>query len=660
MHATPLHVRSSRILSGYGVIRPTLVRAGLLCMALWSLTLAGCGDDEEAAQTDAGVVDAGPLDAGVTDSGSADANAADAGTADVGVADVGPSDVGAIDVGKDTFDPAAPACSVNNPKGTAWVATAEGTAPFQVVGDVTLPTTTGDFSLKDSWTGCDSYLFMIGHPDSKYTYAKKLWDTKITDLMKFSPNNVHYVFMSYAQNPADVAKMVEAKEAEFTQALSAQSAEQQAIWKGRFHFVTKNPWQTDGWVASMLKAKAVFVFAIDRLQRRREVGSFQPPGGQPSLMLSKFEATYFNWEWDLHNTLAAEQKEVTEVTIWDGELIGSGWSSTKKRKTVTLPSAKEMEKFDTVELDFAQHCSANDDTSCPDWDRETNIYVCGAPNTDLPGEVTPCTAKKAKQECACTAADGAPAKGQRTCNEAGTGFGACVCPCSALFARHISSYKRQARWVTDLSPLLPMLAKGGKTTFAYHSVDKWKLTGKLRLSNRKKPTKAVKLVRLFTGKQFNEKYNGEQKPVEVEVPKTAKKVRFATILTGHGSGTDKLNCAEFCKHTHHFGVSTGGAKAFTVTKSHANAGTGDGCTKQIVDGMVPNQFGTWPYGRAGWCPGLDVKVWNKDVTNAIKPGEKATFTYQALLGGKVYVPNYTKEGGYKPVIKMMSWAVIEE
>lgn len=31
-------------------------------------------------------------------------------------------------------------------------------------------------------------------------------------------------------------------------------------------------------------------------------------------------------------------------------------------------------------------------------------------------------------------------------------------------------------------------------------------------------------------------------------------------------------------------------------------------------GVVPNQYGTWPYGRAGWCPGQQVEWWEVDVT----------------------------------------------
>lgn len=31
-----------------------------------------------------------------------------------------------------------------------------------------------------------------------------------------------------------------------------------------------------------------------------------------------------------------------------------------------------------------------------------------------------------------------------------------------------------------------------------------------------------------------------------------------------------------------------------------------GCAETVADGTTPNQYGTWIYGRAGWCPGSAV------------------------------------------------------
>lgn len=39
-----------------------------------------------------------------------------------------------------------------------------------------------------------------------------------------------------------------------------------------------------------------------------------------------------------------------------------------------------------------------------------------------------------------------------------------------------------------------------------------------------------------------------------------------------------------------------------------------GAAAQVSFGVVPNQYGTWPFGRAGWCPGQHVDWWEVDVT----------------------------------------------
>jgi hypothetical protein len=54
--------------------------------------------------------------------------------------------------------------------------------------------------------------------------------------------------------------------------------------------------------------------------------------------------------------------------------------------------------------------------------------------------------------------------------------------------------------------------------------------------------------------------------------------------------------------------------------------------------VTPNQYGTWRYGRAGWCPGGAVAPAIFDVTRHVTPGLEAVVTYRALLGGAEYAP----------------------
>lgn len=46
-------------------------------------------------------------------------------------------------------------------------------------------------------------------------------------------------------------------------------------------------------------------------------------------------------------------------------------------------------------------------------------------------------------------------------------------------------------------------------------------------------------------------------------------------------------------------------------------GTALGCAMRVKEGAVPNEHGTWLYGRGGWCDGLQVNPWRVDVTKQV-------------------------------------------
>lgn len=48
-------------------------------------------------------------------------------------------------------------------------------------------------------------------------------------------------------------------------------------------------------------------------------------------------------------------------------------------------------------------------------------------------------------------------------------------------------------------------------------------------------------------------------------------------------------------------------------------GSALGCAMRVKDGAVPNEHGTWLYGRGGWCDGLQVNPWRMDITKQVSP-----------------------------------------
>jgi len=130
-------------------------------------------------------------------------------------------------------------------------------------------------------------------------------------------------------------------------------------------------------------------------------------------------------------------------------------------------------------------------------------------------------------------------------------------------------------------------------------------------------------------------YNPAHGPIHFLKPASAQKVVFSALLTGHGWGVDEANCAEFCNHVHHFSVN--GRESPLLVKDHAVASSAQGCQELVRDGVVPNQFGTWPLGRAGWCPGKDVDWWEVDITPFLVEGENV-IAYHALFNDTDYEP----------------------
>ena len=87
-----------------------------------------------------------------------------------------------------------------------------------------------------------------------------------------------------------------------------------------------------------------------------------------------------------------------------------------------------------------------------------------------------------------------------------------------------------------------------------------------------------------------------------------------------------------------------------VNKKHANvrtfnnAGNQLGCAERVLQGVTPNEHGTWLYGRDGWCDGQEVKPWVVDITNQLSTKSLNTITYHGYYNHSD--PNPTVKPGY--------------
>jgi len=157
---------------------------------------------------------------------------------------------------------------------------------------------------------------------------------------------------------------------------------------------------------------------------------------------------------------------------------------------------------------------------------------------------------------------------------------------------------------------------------------------------------------------WTELWHESKLPITFTPPAGATRVGVTAVISGHGFGNTQEGCAEFCDHQHRFTIND----AASYTKTHGESGSRWGCAEQVGEGVVPNQAGTWIFGRAGWCPGLEVRPWSVDITGDVTPGVENTLGYTGLFEGEVnYVPKYNN--GYSSTdarIDMQSYLVYYE
>ena len=117
------------------------------------------------------------------------------------------------------------------------------------------------------------------------------------------------------------------------------------------------------------------------------------------------------------------------------------------------------------------------------------------------------------------------------------------------------------------------------------------------------------------------------------------------VITGHGS--DNNGCGEFCVTSHHFVVNG----KHQHVKTFSNAATPLGCADRVPQGVVPNEHGTWLYGRDGWCDGQQVEPWVFDITSDLQASNNS-ISYFGWFDGKD--PNPTENPS---VIRLVSYLV---
>ncbi len=471
-----------------------------------------------------------------------------------------------------------------------------GSKRREIADDFTIPTTGGDWTFTEHFSGCENYVFI---PDS--LVVSPLDDTPLLnsrkdlkELVKTGPENTHYFFLS-TQDKKSVSAFASDMDDRVQGALDSYSEENRAWWADRLHVVDTGAPKLKNWVSDAMTSSGQG-FAIDRFQRLRAFGgladvtryngALDSAGYWPwdaNLAYIGHEALYYNYESDRQDMLDAVDWTVRYLFV-DEALAGSS----KTHVDVELPDAATMATFDTLYVDLTHTCDNGEQEfgNCDAWDAVQNLYLCRPDDPDT---------------------------------------------CDMRLARLITTYHREGRWLADASQLLPWLSAGG--TFRMNvSGSRYGHFNTIRLlfGNTEKGSIPFGIEELWHGGSWSETYDEEHAPIVVNVPADATKVYIQVLLSGHGMSADH-NCAEFCDHQHTFSV--GGA---SFTADHPNMGDQQGCLKQIGLGTVPNQNGTWWYERSSWCPGKQVDPWVWEITDHVTPGQEATISYTTNYGDPAF------------------------
>ncbi len=468
------------------------------------------------------------------------------------------------------------------------------------------------WTLSERWSGCESYVFIPSGRVNSGLDATSIWARDLDQLVARSPRNAHYFFVT-TRTPEEAAAERDAMRARIDGVLAALPPEDAAWWRPRLHLLRDHRDLLEGLPGELLRGIGNAGFAVDRLQRVRLLGSFadvtrykpalQSQGHWPweaNMAYATYEVRHYDYEAAREAYLSSH--EVTLVRPWAAQVLAG-----EVQATATFPDAETMAGFDTFEIDLTMDCSdpdAGEFGNCGAWDYLSHIYLLDE--------------------------DGA------TWIE---------------LARFITTYHRQGRYLVDATPMLAHLWQGGPRTVRFVVSPPWNPQAyrtwmHFRLSNQGRGVRPIAATPLFSGGDFNSSYNDAYSPIDVPIPARASQVVLWSIITGHGGAT--ANCAEFCNHEHELTVN-----GHSYLESHPQVGDDEGCIAEVDRGMVPNQGGTWWFGRGGWCPGQQVAPWLVDVTADVTPGSTATVSYRAMFNGQT-PPN---DAGN---IVMSSWLVAYE
>jgi hypothetical protein len=127
------------------------------------------------------------------------------------------------------------------------------------------------------------------------------------------------------------------------------------------------------------------------------------------------------------------------------------------------------------------------------------------------------------------------------------------------------------------------------------------------------------------------------KEVELLLSPNAQAFRLKATISGHGHA-GPYNCCEWDSKTHAYRLNGWETIKWNVWKDCGN-------------NPIYPQGGTWPFDRAGWCPGTEVDEYEFELTHLVSPGDTLTLDYFI----EPFVGNGEKDGTFRMSHQLFSY-----
>ena len=130
----------------------------------------------------------------------------------------------------------------------------------------------------------------------------------------------------------------------------------------------------------------------------------------------------------------------------------------------------------------------------------------------------------------------------------------------------------------------------------------------------------------------------------IKIDSNTQTTAMRMTITGHGQGNTN-NAAEFSQFTHTVSANSTNVNSHSLWKNNCNVNS------------CANQFGTWRFARAGWCPGQAVDPYLVNLSSTAVAGQNLTVDYVLQNYTNNMRTGYNSNGHTEPHYKIHAYLV---